>query len=441
MNIDFSNVHKDSQYSFPAPWAKNMALPLLFLASWLAVKLQKEIHISNVPKLKDVQTCVAYLEALWMNLLWEDNNIIIFGERSILKNTIPEDLYCQFRYSILSLGLLLSFFDEVHIPHKTGGCSIWERKNDLHYSFFLEAGFEVKILDTWVYVKKNTGDSPKKISFYPHIASTSVTENIILFSILSYKSFESIIVDNFYGIRPDISELLIFASLFWYTFNYENKLLTSVSYVPPNLDILVKYQILSDFDQALFYIMLAIVLRSNIFLTNYRNSYKYREISLINEMLGDIITIHNNTLCVVWKHVGQKKVSDLELFASEYPEIMSDSQPIISAFILFCDTIKILDARHEWRYDYSRYYNIFGYKTLLENKSLTLYRPPGHLTKDNVPHWEISLFSIRESGLLLLLGIFFETSISIKNTYILERWYENIFQNLSLIWTKYGENW
>jgi len=56
-----------------------------------------------------------------------------------LKKNIPKGLYGEFRYSILSIGLLLSFFDEIDIPDKTGGCAIGERKDNLHYDFFIQA--------------------------------------------------------------------------------------------------------------------------------------------------------------------------------------------------------------------------------------------------------------------------------------------------------------
>ena len=119
---------------------------------------------------------------------------------------------------------------------------------------------------------------------------------------------------------------------------------------------------------------------------------------------------------------------------------MSDSQPLISILWLFLNSLKITDNRFINRYDYSVYYDLFLCKSAIEWNSITIFGNDNNEFIYKDIDKIIALFSIRESGMLLLLSIYFKSKINITNTNILERWYENIFNNLKLIWAYVEEN-
>ncbi len=431
MILDFNNVNYNSEYSFRSSWSKNTILPMLFLVSGLCIKYKKDIILNNVPKLRDVKIAINYLEELWIVFITNNNSLTI-SIKSKLNNTINYELYSEFRYSILTFGLLLPFFDEIKIPNKTWWCSIWDRKNNLHYDFFVKLWFDVHESDSWIYIKKKN-NIPNKIVFNPDIASTSVTENIIIFLSLYIKKETDISISNFYWNRPDIYELLKLLKIFWIDFEFINKQLKKIKYNQTNLDSIIRYDILSDFDQALFYILLSIVIKSKVKYVNYFNSYSYKEINFLNKIFWKFINIKNNTIFING-HLVDKKNRDLIIIADEYPNIMSDSQPIMSIIWLFVKSLKITDKRFLNRYNYSEYYNLFNCNNKISWNSITIFWSKTKTSWKNI-NKNIELYSIRESWLLLILSIFFKAKININNTNIIDRWYENIYDNLILIWT------
>ena len=437
MHLDFTKIKDNWEYTFESTGAKNTVLPILFLASWLSVKFTKNIVLNNVPNLWDVDVCVKYLISLGVDISQEKTTIII-GKKSKLRNEIDFELYSGFRYSILTFWLLLSFFDSIKIPDKTGWCSLWERKNDLHYAFFESMWFEIKESENGIDVRK-VSDIPKNIVFTPHVASTTVTENIILFCSLSFQNIKHIYIENFYGNRPDILEMLEVLKIFGYSFNFKNKILDEIYFTEKKVSDVVRYNILSDFDQALFYIVLAIVIKSDIKILNYFNTYPYKEIEFINTYFWDIIHIIDSTLCIYGK---QTTINDkaIKIIADEYPHIMSDSQPILSILWLFSKSLNIVDNRFTNRYEYSKYYDLFSCKNKHASDFICIYWKNNTWVNTVSLDEEIFLYSIRESWLLLLLSIYFRASININNSRILERGYENIFNNLVTIWADVEKN-
>jgi len=437
MILDFTKIKDKWEYTFKSTGAKNTILPMLFLVSWLSIKFKKDIILNNIPKIRDVQLCINYLISLGIKLECKNDSIKILSD-SVLKNEIDYELYSSFRYSILTFWLLLNFFDTISIPTKTWWCNLGERKNDLHYDFFESVWFSISKSESWIYVRRKE-DNLNNITFSPHIASTTVTENIIIFCALYEDSITEININNFYWIRPDISELLNLLKIFWYNFEFIWKKLTNIHFSYLKLPKIIQYNILSDFDQVLFYIFLWIITKSDINILNYYNKYSYEEINFLNKTFWTIVTNKNNTLYIKWSKFI-KNSSDKEIIVDEYPNIMSDSQPLISILWLFLNSIKITDNRFINRYNYSIYYDLFLCKNTVEWNSITIFSNDNNEFVYKDIDKVITLFSIRESGLLLLLSIYFKSKINITNTNILERWYEDIFNNLKLIWTYVEEN-
>ncbi len=436
MIIDFWNLDREKDYTFSISWGKNTTLPLLFLASWLACKHKSDICICNVPHLKDIIICVEFLAFLWVKITYhlKSKKIYISWKTSQLQNVIPYDIYTKFRYSILSIWLLLHFFDDVFIPDSTGWCSLWERKNDLHYAFFETVWYEIHFWNQGISIKNTKKDrTNKNISFHPHIASTSLTENIIIFLVLSQTPIESIDITNFYAIRPDIAELLLVCEKFGYTFCTTGKHLHSFVYTYKKVQSFI-YTLISDFDQALFYICLALILKINITIKNYNNTYGYAEIDFLHRLFPWKIKFWEQDIITLGKWCEYMEISE-EISVNEYPHIMSDSQPVLSSLSVLLSSLTISDTRFIGRYGYGEYYKKFHCTIDIWKECITI-QVPQDIPKGYEIQETISLYSIRESWLLLLLVAFFRWKIHIENTSILERGYEWIFEKLLLLGAK-----
>ncbi len=434
MILDFANIKENSQYNIKLLWAKNTILPLLFLASWLSYKFDKNIIIENVSILKDIKTAIKFLEKLWVNISQEGDLIKIKSWFSF-SNSLDIYLYSEFRYSILSLWLLLSFFNEINIPKTTWWCSIWERKSNFHYDFFKLAWFKLSENEDKIFIKKFKNKN--NLLYKSPIPSTSLSENIIIYSVLSYWKYDSIIIENFYWDRPDIKELIKFSEKFWYNFTYKDKLLSSVNYTKVNTNKIVTFKVITDFDQALFYILLSILIKSKIIIENYYNSYDYNEINYLNSLFWNIITYKDKKLYIDWDRAFFID-NDLIIYANEYPNIMSDSQPLLSICSIFANSIKIYDTRFIGRYKYWEYYKNSWYNIDINDKFIKIIN---NKNKSLFSEKMFNLYSIRESALLLLLAIIKKEKIYLWNFSILERWYDKLVDNLLKIWTNVKKNW
>ncbi len=119
--------------------AKNAVLPAL-AASLLT---GEEIHLANIPLVKDVQTMLTLLAELGAEYNLKKKSLTI-SARKILSDQAPYQLVRAMRASILVLGPLLARKGRavVALP---GGCAIGTRPVDLHITGLQKLGAEIKI--------------------------------------------------------------------------------------------------------------------------------------------------------------------------------------------------------------------------------------------------------------------------------------------------------
>ena len=109
------------------PAAKNSVLPL-FAASLLCTG---EVRLQAVPRLADVEHCMALLRGVGCSARWEGSDAVLSGPPA--NSTLPGQTAGQMRASILFCAPLLARLGraETSLP---GGCRIGARPIDLHLS-------------------------------------------------------------------------------------------------------------------------------------------------------------------------------------------------------------------------------------------------------------------------------------------------------------------
>lgn len=122
--------------------SKNAALPILLAC----ILPEGAVHLTNVPRLKDIDTTLGLLRLLGCEARQDDDAVTV-RVSSELKAEAPYDLVRTMRASVLCLGPLLARLGKavVALP---GGCAIGSRPVDLHLrglerlgaQFDLEAG-------------------------------------------------------------------------------------------------------------------------------------------------------------------------------------------------------------------------------------------------------------------------------------------------------------
>ncbi|MBA3382529.1 MAG: UDP-N-acetylglucosamine 1-carboxyvinyltransferase [Actinobacteria bacterium] len=155
---------------------KNAALPIL-AATLLA---SDEVRLSNVPRIRDVETMVALLVDLGADADWNGPNEIRIDPRDVDKSDLDPELCREIRASFLLAGPLLSRFGRVTVP-PPGGDVIGRRRLDTHIHAFQELGVDVEL--NGAYEMKTKGLRGKRM--YLDEASVMGTENAVMAAVLA----------------------------------------------------------------------------------------------------------------------------------------------------------------------------------------------------------------------------------------------------------------
>lgn len=155
--------------------SKNAALPAL-VATLLT---EEEIRLSNVPRLKDVETLIAILRSLGKEVhsLEEDGRggmrVRVFSSDRGLSGSAPAEPVRAIRASFLVLGPLLARLGEAEVP-LPGGDAIGLRPVDLHLRGLQAMGAEISLHGEVVRAKAPAGGlRPAEISLsYPSVGAT-----------------------------------------------------------------------------------------------------------------------------------------------------------------------------------------------------------------------------------------------------------------------------
>jgi len=128
--------------------AKNAALPILFAA----ILAEEPVEVSNVPKLKDIDTTMELLKRLGAKV--SRNGSVHVDSSTINEYCAPYDLVKTMRASIWALGPLVARFGkgQVSLP---GGCAIGARPVDLHIHGLEQLGATITLDEGYVKAEVN----------------------------------------------------------------------------------------------------------------------------------------------------------------------------------------------------------------------------------------------------------------------------------------------
>jgi UDP-N-acetylglucosamine 1-carboxyvinyltransferase len=155
---------------------KNGALPIL-AASVLA---SDEVRLSNVPRIRDVETMVELLADLGADVEWTGPNDVRVDPRGVTKTDLDPELSREIRASFLLAGPLLARFGRVTVP-PPGGDVIGRRRLDTHVHAFAALGAEIEL--DGVYELSAHGLRGTRL--FLDEASVMGTENAIMASVLA----------------------------------------------------------------------------------------------------------------------------------------------------------------------------------------------------------------------------------------------------------------
>ncbi|HEX5485165.1 MAG TPA: UDP-N-acetylglucosamine 1-carboxyvinyltransferase [Limnobacter sp.] len=157
--------------------AKNAALPILCASLLTADPLK----ISNVPRLRDINTCLRLLGSLGVQCFWHGENELALRAEEVNEPVASYDLVKTMRASILVLGPLLARFGEA-IVSLPGGCAIGQRPVDQHIKGLQAMGADIRIEKGYIHAKATRLKGARLIT---DMVTVTGTENLMMAACLA----------------------------------------------------------------------------------------------------------------------------------------------------------------------------------------------------------------------------------------------------------------
>ena len=295
--------------------SKNASLPIL-AATLLS---NKKINLSNVPKVKDIETMIELLRSLGSKIKFVNNKINIDNSNQF-KKFASYNLVKTMRAGILVLGPLLAKFGsaKVSLP---GGCAIGTRPVDIHLKALSKLGVNFKILEGYVYANAPKGLKGSKIKFSK--ISVGATENLIIAA--CFAKGETVLSNC--AIEPEIKDLVNFLKKVGCDIKWISKRKIKIIGVSKIKD--TSYAVMFDRIEAGTYLIAAVLTNGNLTIQNLNPSTIKTEINILKK-IGAKIKLKRNSINII----GNSEIKNINLKTAPYPGFPTDLQAQI--MVLLC---------------------------------------------------------------------------------------------------------
>ena len=392
--------------------SKNASLPIL-AATLLS---NKKISLTNLPKVKDIETMLLLLKSLG-SIIENNKKKIIIKNHKQNKTFAAYSLVKTMRAGILVLGPLLAKFGKAKVS-LPGGCAIGTRPVNIHLEALSKLGVKYKIMQGYVYANAPRGLIGANIKFQK--ISVGATENLIIAACLAKGKTT---LSNC-AIEPEIKDLVNFLSKMGCNINWTAKRIVVVEGVTSTNEL--KYQIMPDRIEAGTYLIAAALTEGKLRITGINPKIISTEINILKKIGAKIIQKKNEIFIQ-----GSKKVKSTNIKTSPYPGFPTDLQA--QMMVLLCKADKksyIREEIFENRFMHVAELNRMGAKILINGNKATI---EGKIKFEAA---ELMATDLRASVSLILAALIANGKSVINRIYHLDRGYENIEKKLKKIGAK-----
>jgi UDP-N-acetylglucosamine 1-carboxyvinyltransferase len=158
--------------------AKNAALPLLMTS----LLTDSPCRYTNVPRLRDINTTMALLRELGVEVAQPAPNDILIDASTLESVTASYDLVRTMRASILVLGPLLAKQGKANVS-LPGGCAIGARPVNLHLTGLEKMGAKIEVDEG--YIRAEVDGRLKGARIFMDMVSVGATENLLMAAALA----------------------------------------------------------------------------------------------------------------------------------------------------------------------------------------------------------------------------------------------------------------
>ena len=389
--------------------SKNATLPILAAT----ILTDKEILITNVPIVKDVETMVDLLRSMGSDIfLNKKKKIIRIINKKRLKTFAPYHLLKTMRAGVLVLGSLLTRYNnaKVSLP---GGCAIGSRPIDVHLSALKKMGAKIKIKDGYIIAssKKNLKGS---LIRFPKI-SVGATENLLLASCFAKGKTK---LRNCAS-EPEVKDLVVFLKKLGSNINWVGK--RSIDIIGVKKLKTTRHKVIFDRIEAGTYIIASALTNSTLKIKNIDAKIMSTEINVLRKM-GVTIIIKGNSLII--KPI--KILKNINVSTKPYPGFPTDLQAQIMVLMTKANGIsKITENIFENRFMHVSELRRMGAQIEIKGNKAIIF---GNKKLNGA---ELMATDLRASVSLVLAALVATNKTVVNRIYHLDRGYEKIEKKLS----------
>lgn len=388
--------------------SKNAALPLM--AAALLNKGTTILH--GCPKIADVFVMEKILQLLGAKTVWKNHTLEINTE-FLEKIQVDEKEGRKMRSSIILLGSLLGRFQEGIVPHP-GGCVIGKRPIDLHLEALKQMGAEISETKGQIFAK--TKGLKGCFIHFPFV-SVGATQNALLASVLA----EGTTILNGCSKEPEVCTLCKFLK----KAGAEIKGVGSSQLVIKGVERLqdVEFQVPRDRIAAGTYLYASAITRGEGILLDAPID-EMGAVLQAYKKIGGQYTCNSGklTLCSFY---ADRPMEHLQ--TQVYPGFPTDLQSVFMAVLTVAKgESRITENIFEDRFKTVPQLQAMGAKIELEGNTARIL--PGYLKGA-----EVIASELRGGAALLVAGLAAQGETYVKNCNYIERGYENICRDLSML--------
>ena len=392
--------------------SKNASLPIL-AATLLS---NKKISLTNLPKVKDIETMKLLLQSLG-SVLENNKKRTIIRNNKQKKTFAPYNLVKTMRAGILVLGPLLAKFGKAKVS-LPGGCAIGTRPVDIHLTSLSKLGVKYKIIQGYVYANAPKGLIGANIRF-PKI-SVGATENLIIAASLAKGKT---ILSNC-AVEPEIKDLVNFLIKMGCNIKWTSKRTIKIEGIKIAKE--TEYKVMPDRIEAGTYLVAAALTEGKLRIIGINPKIISTEIKILKKIGAKIIQKKNEIFIK-----GNKRIKSINIKTSPYPGFPTDLQA--QMMVLLCKANKksfIKEEIFENRFMHVAELNRMGAKISINGNKAII---EGNI---NFQAAELMATDLRASVSLILAALASKGKSVINRIYHLDRGYEDIEKKLKKIGVK-----
>jgi len=385
--------------------AKNAALPIL-AASLLT---PEPIHLTEVPRLRDVEVMLELLAHLGTRYAWEGRSLYL--ETPEIRHTdAPYELVAKMRASFIVLGALVARTGEGQVS-MPGGCAFGPRPVDQHVKALRKIGVHVEE-DAGTFRAERVRPLRGRVVF--DVPTVGGTEQVMLAAALGDAQVTLINAAQ----EPEIADLARFLTLMGAEIHGAGTSIVQIRGAK-RLSGVENYRIIPDRIEAGTYLLAAAATRGKIALQNVEPHHLDALLDKLSEA-GHHIFANGDRL--YFEATPEPKPFNVE--AREYPGFPTDLQPIVGAYLATVPgTSLVSDRVYPERFTHVAELARMGAELQLKERTLMI-------RGRELFGAEVRALDIRAGGALVVAALAAKGESQIDGTRHLARGYEHLVEKL-----------